>query len=262
MITVSQLIRRLRGDCCKRCVTVQPRFGVLDNDRKSTESFEEFKDSFSYGSRNDLSFKFMKRLSEADAAEFIRQVLGEIGEMLDDASSDRLLDLVYEWQVRAYTPAEGAKRPYLYDDRPFGSLAKPLAETTVGLLSSSGHYVADNDPSPFGTSEMTQEQAIDRIDDFLRETPELSEIPSDVDDDALRVRHPGYDIRSASRDASVALPRGLLLDAEREGRIGHLASVSFSFVGACSQGRLRKELDGWFERWDTQGIEALFLVPV
>lgn len=261
MITVTQFVRRLR-DCSKRYVSGQPRFEVLDNDRKPTESFEEFKDSFSYGSRNDLSFKFIKRLSEANAAEFITQVFGEIGEMLDDASSDRLLDLVYEWQVRAYTPVEGAKRPYVYDDRPFASLAKPLAETTVGLLTSSGHYVAGNDPSPFESEEMTQEQAIDRIDDFLRESPVLSEIPSDVDDDALRVRHPGYDIRSASRDASVALPKDFLLDAEREGRIGRLARVVFSFVGACAQGRLRKELDGWFERWETQGIEALFLVPV
>lgn len=33
------------------------------------ESFEEFKDSFSYGSRNDLTFKFLKRLPPDDAAE-------------------------------------------------------------------------------------------------------------------------------------------------------------------------------------------------
>jgi len=37
-----------------------------------TESFAEFSNSFSYGSRNDLSFKFLKRLGTEEAAEFVR----------------------------------------------------------------------------------------------------------------------------------------------------------------------------------------------
>lgn len=232
----------------------------MSNRRDTNETLGEFKDSFAYGSRNDLSFKFLKRLSEADAAEFIRQVFTEIGEMFDDAAPDRLLDLVYEWQVKAYRPAEGAKRPYVYEDRPFAPLAKPLSETAVGLVTSSGHFVTD--PAPFDVSEMTQAQAVDRLDEFLREAPELSEIPAGFEEDAIQVRHPGYDIRSASRDAGVALPRDLLIEGEEEGRIGELAPTLFSFVGACAQGRLRKELDGWLKRWEAEGIEALFLVPV
>ncbi|MCZ6519271.1 MAG: hypothetical protein O6853_05675 [Actinobacteria bacterium] len=36
----------------------------------ATESFEEFKDSFAYGSRNDLSFKFLRGISSDEAGEF------------------------------------------------------------------------------------------------------------------------------------------------------------------------------------------------
>lgn len=91
------------------------------------ETFDEFRNSFSYGSRNDLSFKFMSRLDSNGAAEFLRLVLHEIGEAYDSGSMDALVDLVYEWQVKAYTPPPGSERPYVYDDRPFAPLPTPLS---------------------------------------------------------------------------------------------------------------------------------------
>jgi len=233
--------------------------GMTDD---SAESFDEFKASFSYGPRTDLSFKFLKGLTTEQAGEFFRQVLLEIGELLDGASTDRLIDLVYEWQVEAYEPGEAAKRPYVYEDRPFTPLTKSLDATTIGLVTSSGHYVAGHDPSPFGMAEMTQEQSIERIDDFLRSVPELTTIPRGIPDDLLRVRHPGYDVHSVSLDPGVAFPRSVLAEAEQEGRIGRLADDLYSFVGACAQGRIRQEAPGWVERWKAAGIEALLLVPV
>ena len=47
------------------------------------ESFEEFKNSFSYGSRSDLSFKFLASLSDDVAAEFLQQLLLQVGEAYD-----------------------------------------------------------------------------------------------------------------------------------------------------------------------------------
>ena len=214
------------------------------------ESFSEFKDSFSYGSRNDLSFKFLESLESDEAAEFLRLVLFEMGELFDGASPERLIDLAYQWQVKAYRPQPGAKRRYTYDDRPFSRLDRPLAETTVGLVTSSGHFPANSDPAPFGVAGMTQDEAIDRLEDFLRARPELTAIPRSVPLDELGVRHPGYDIRSVQRDPSVAFPRGRLSDE------------AYSFVGACAQGRMRDEAPNWVEDWKRAGIEALLLVPV
>ena len=227
-----------------------------------SESFEEFKNSFAYGSRNDLSFKFLKGLSSEEAGEFLRELLEEVGELYDGTSTDRLIDLVYEWQVRAYQPAATAKRPYVYEDRPFTPLSSPLRDTTVGLVTSSGHFVSGDEQSSLEQDDMTQDWAIARIGEFLRAVPELSEIPRDLPAEEIRVRHPGYDIRSVSRDLNVSLPRAPLVEAEEDGRIGRLAPTLFSFVGASSQGRLKNELDDWMQRWKTKGIEALFLVPV
>lgn len=227
-----------------------------------TDSFEEFKNSFSYGSRTDLSFKFLKGLSSEEAGEFLGRVLQEVGELFDGTSTDRLIDLVYEWQVKGYQPKAAAKRPYVYEDRPFTPLAKPLSETSIGLVTSSGHFVTGDDQSGLDQDDMTQDWAIARINDFLRAVPVLSEIPKDLPAAELRVRHPGYDIRSVSHDPEVALPRLPLEQAQEDGRIGRLSPTLYSFVGACSQGRLKNELDEWIHRWKNQGIEALFLVPV
>ncbi len=226
------------------------------------QSFDDFKNSFSYGSRNDLSFKFLKRLDSADAAEFFRLVLLEIGELFDGAPPERLVDLAYEWQVRAYTPKPEEQRPFTYDDRPFTPLVDPLSDVKLGLVTSSGHFHEGDDPAPFGISGMTQVEAIDHIDEFLRAAPELSVIPREAPESALRVRHPGYDIRSVERDPGVAFPRNLLVEAEAEGLIGRLADKMYSFVGACAQGRIRREARTWVDRWKSEEIGALLLVPV
>jgi hypothetical protein len=60
----------------------------------------------------------------------------------------------------------------------------------------------------------------------------------------------------------VAFPRDLLVEAEKDGLIGELSGELYSFVGACAQGRIRKEAPIWVERWKKAGIEALLLVPV
>ena len=226
-----------------------------------SETFEEFKNSFFYGSRTDLSFKFLKALSEEEAGEFFSQVFTEVGALYDGATPERLIDLVYEWQVKAYQPKPGIKRSYLYEDRPFHPLSKPLRETTVGLVTSSGHFAGDDPPSD-SRAHQDQEQTVTQIDEFLKRAPDLSEIPINASAEGIVVRHPGYDTRSATRDFGVSFPFQVLADEAARGKIGALSANAYSFVGACSQGRLRKELDHWLDRWQSAGIEALFLVPV
>lgn len=228
-----------------------------------SETFEEFKNSFSYGSRTDLSFKFLKSLPPEQAAEAIRQILEAIGTSFDSGDVSELHDLVIGWQVDAYKPAEGEPYRYAYDDAPFALPAKPLAESRVGLMTSSGHFTAGDDPEPFGVEDMTQLEAVDRIGEFLRETPVMSQIERDIDAGDLRVRHGGYDIRSAVKDFNVAFPRDALLAAQQAGRIGEVADPLYSFPGAASQGRLRKNvLPGWVEMLHEAAIDVLLLVPV
>ena len=48
-----------------------------------SETFAEFKDSFSYGSRNNLDAKFLVNLDEADASAFFEELIEQASEVAD-----------------------------------------------------------------------------------------------------------------------------------------------------------------------------------
>lgn len=224
-----------------------------------SESFAEFKNSFAYGARTDLNFKFLKNLAEADAAQFFQELLYKLGDTLDDGELTRIADHVFTWQARAYA---GPSR-WHYPDGPFTPLRKPLAEARVALFTSSGHFVTGDDPEPFGVQGMTQVEAMARIDEFLREEPVLSVIPRDTSMEVLRVRHGGYDIRSAQADPNVNFPLARMRELAQEGRIGELAANAYSFVGACAQTPLLKRTGPrWVQRLQAEAVDAVVLVPV
>lgn len=229
------------------------------SDQQYPETFAEFKSSFAYGTRSDLSFKFLKNLSDDDAAAFLQGLLHALSDTFDDDSLGRLYDHVLDGQIRAYA---GPSR-WSYADGPFTPLAKPLSAARVALLTSSGHFVEGDDPKPFGIEAMSQADAAARIDDFLKEEPSLSVIPSDTPNGRLRVRHGGYDIRSAERDPNVTFPLDLLRDLAGDGVIGELGPNAYSFVGACAQTPLLKRSGPrWVQRLKNEAIDAVVLVPV
>lgn len=224
-----------------------------------TASFQEFKKSFSYGSRSDLNFKFLAGLPDEEAGQFFQELLWNLGDAADDGALDRLLDLMYAWQVRGYT-GEGT---WNYDDGPFTPLGKPLTDARLALLTSSGHFVEGDDPQPFGVANMSQDEATARIGEFLKQEPTLSAIPSLTPNERLRVRHGGYDIRGAQRDPNVAFPLERLRELQQERLVGELAPDAYSFVGACAQTPLLKRTGPqWVEMLRQQEVDAALLVPV
>lgn len=224
------------------------------------ESFGDFKNSFSYGSRPDLNFKFLKALSEEEAAQFFQELLWKIGDFLDDGNRTRLVEHVRDWQDRGYSSQEPT---WVYEDRPFTPLAKPLAQTHLALITSTGHFVAGDDPQPFGVAEMTQEEAIKRIGEFTRSAPQLSHIPVDTPGEQLRARHGGYDIRGAQADPNTVFPTDRLRELADEGVIGTLHHTAYSFVGATAQTRLMNQSGPeWLALFQEREIEAALLVPV
>jgi len=229
-------------------------------DTPKPESFEDFRKSFSYGSRTDLNFKFLAKLSDDQAAKFFQDLLWKIGDAFDDGNFTEIAEHVCEWQKRAYFNAD---KKITYDDGPFTPLHKRVSDTRLVLITSTGHFVKGKDPKPLGAENMTQQEAIEKIAEFVKEAPQLSTIPVDTPEDKLRVRHGGYDIRGVQADPNVAFPLQRLLELQHEGVVGRLIRQAYSFVGACSQKRLLKQTGPqWIEIFNQQPIDAALLVPV
>ncbi len=229
------------------------------------ETSDALRRAFSYGSRSNLDFKFMKDLSDGEFGDFIEELLGAIGTSMNDGEAARILEVAYRWQITAYAGHLGdpAEFPHRHDDVPLAPLTRPLSESRVALIASSGHFVEGDDPRPFGEPNMTQAEAEARIGEFLREAPSLSEIPFDVDPSQLRVRHGGYPVDAVSSDHRVALPLEHLRTLEAEGRIGELVPSAFSFVGAASQLRLQRDVaPAWAEHLRELGTDVALVVPV
>ena len=229
-------------------------------DTPKPESFEEFKKSFSYGTRTDLNFKFLAKLSDDQGAQFFQDLLSKIGTAFDDGNFTQIVEHVCKWQEKAYSSED---KKFTYDDGPFTPFQKNLSESRLALITSTGHFVEGNDPEPLGTNNMAQQEAIERIMEFIKEAPQLSTIPVDTPEETLRVRHGGYDIHGVQADPNVAFPLSRLLELEHEGVIGRLTRQAYSFVGACSQKRLLKQTGPqWIEIFKQQPIDAALLVPV
>jgi hypothetical protein len=231
---------------------------MVDNE-PLRESFEAFKNSFSYGSRTDMNFKFLSKLSDEEASTFLRRLLSKIGDSIDDGNYERIRDHVFDWQIKGYRRQE----KFDYDNGPFCRPEKPVSRSRLALMTSSGHFVEGEDPEPFGVQNMTQEEAMSRVLDFLKETPSLSRIPIHTPREKLRVRHCGYDIRGAQADPNVVFPVERLAELEKEKIIGELASDAYSFVGACAQKRLLKQTGPlWVRTFMERAIDIALLVPV
>jgi hypothetical protein len=236
-------------------------FSLLFNTRKElmeNETFSELKNSFSYGSRSDLSFKFFKGLSDEEAAVFIKDLFTKVVAAMESGDWQPVAEHIIEGQKLSYNKPGS----FAYDDAPFIPLPKPLAELKLGLLTSSGHFVDGDDPRPFGAENMTQVEAAMRISEFTKAAPTLSTIPMDTPPESLRVRHGGYDIRGAAADPHVVLPLAHLQTLAAAGDIGELAENAYSFVGATAQTPLLKNsAPQWARMLKQQGIEAMLLVP-
>ncbi len=228
-------------------------------DQLTPETFEEFKNSFSYGSRTDMNFKFLKALSDIEAGEFFQELLWKLGDASNDGRIDQAISHIYQWQVRAYS----GKSRWKYDDAPVTALSKPLSESRIGLLTTSGHFVAGDDPEPFGVKEMSLEEAQSRISEFLKADPVLSVIPAELPREKLRVRHGGYDLRAALDDYNVVLPIDRIGELQQGGLIGQALGNAYSFVGACAQRSLVNDIaPQWAEMLKAQGVDGMILVPV
>jgi hypothetical protein len=229
------------------------------NDDSPKESFDEFRNSFSYGSRTDLLFKFLKSGSEQLADDFLREFLDLAGDLIDNGDTAPIVDAI----VRAQREAYSGPGNFEYDTKPFAILDQPVSESKIALLTTTGHFAEGDDPKPFGMDGLTQEQVVKMTGEFGKADPVLSEIPTTTTRKETVVRHGGYDIRATAADRNVSLPIDRMNEFDDEGVIGGFVSPAYSFVGLTSQLRLRKEIaPAWAAKAKTAGARAAVLIPI
>jgi D-proline reductase (dithiol) PrdB len=109
------------------------------------------------------------------------------------------------------------------DVPPFTPLAKPLAESRVGLVASGGLYQLGQ--TAFHFKDDLSFRAID-----VQTKPEN-----------LRVSHFAYDTTDAKADVNVVFPYQTLKDLARLGRIGSLSRRAYTFMGGIYSARKVRE---------------------
>ncbi|MBA2529736.1 MAG: hypothetical protein H0V19_07220 [Euzebyales bacterium] len=228
-----------------------------DEDVESTGlTFEEFRQSFYYGDRADMQFKYLARMSDRDAADTIAALLHELGQAFDTGHLEEVRRLAFEAQVAAYAPPDPPEPEP--EDGPFTPLSAELADLRLALISAGGVFVVGDDP--MGPDGPTQQECLALIKEFLRGAPSLSHIPVDTPVEKLTARHPGYDARTAQRDIDTVFPVTHLRALAAEGRV-QLSDEHYGFTGATSHTRLGKEVaPRWAEHMAVREVDAAFLV--
>jgi D-proline reductase (dithiol) PrdB len=222
-------------------------------------SLGAFAASLYHAERADNYFKFLKNFSEEDLASFVQGLLRQVGDAIDDGSTEALARFVEQGQVAAYVPTQ-TPTPFRPDfpDAPFAPLRKPLREATVALFSSGAIYLDDQDP--YYPAELTYEQAVRAVRKATARTPSLRVIPAETQEERLRVGHVAYDIRAAQKDINVIFPLMRLRELTQEGAIGSLAQRNYSYHGLTNIPRLMQEsAPQWAQMLKEDGVDTVFL---
>jgi D-proline reductase (dithiol) PrdB len=143
----------------------------------------------------------------------------------------------------------GPDYPFVRNRRaPFTPARRALPMLNLALISSAGAYI-DGTPA-FDTSSTTGDTS-------------FREIPIEVEESDLRFAARGYDPSAVREDANSELPVGRLLEFEKNGIIGQLNPVFWSFCGFIPDaGGLVDELvPKLVERVRRYEVQAALLVP-
>ena len=126
---------------------------------------------------------------------------------------------------------------------PWANFVKPLAQSTVALVTTGGVYLQGQPP-------------YSEIGDASYRT-----IPRDTEPRDFHVWHAGYDNGPANRDINCIFPIDRFKELETEGVIGGLAETNYSFMGLIPEPTQLINETGpeVARRLKEEGVDAVFL---
>ena len=162
-------------------------------------------------------------------------------------NSYRFLDGTVRKLVRSWIRLETRR------EIPWTPLSKPLAESTVALVSSAG--LALKSDRPF-------DQDGERQNPWWGD-PSYRVIPRTATTEDVNLYHLHIHPRLAEQDLNTLLPLQRLLDLEDRGEIGRSAANHYSFMGYILQPQtlLEESVPAMIEHMQEDGVDVAILVP-
>jgi D-proline reductase (dithiol) PrdB len=154
----------------------------------------------------------------------------------------------FSFVVRAFLKAYRWRR---IDPIPWSPLRKPLAESTVAIVTTAGLVRPDQEPFDDG---------VKGGDSSFRVIPAATDVASLIDTH----RSETFDHSGIREDPNLAFPLDRLRELERDGRIGRVSKRHMSFMGSITApGRLiRDSAPAAAELLVADGVDVALLVPV
>tara|TARA_Y100000310_G_C20240623_1_gene604492 strand:- start:110 stop:589 length:480 start_codon:yes stop_codon:yes gene_type:complete len=133
------------------------------------------------------------------------------------------------------------------DGAPLTPLKKPLSECRIGVLSSAGVHLAE-------------QEAFNPVRDDLT----FREIPRSMTQEQVEIHHNNYDKTDAYRDINCVIPFKAFSVLEEEGFVKSVADPVLTFMGRVfRRSALRNDMAPWaYQRFQEMDVDAAFLIPV
>ncbi len=139
--------------------------------------------------------------------------------------------------------------PYQWTENesaPWAPITKDLDKSKIVLISSSGAYIKDQTPFNPIKNDLT-----------------FRVIPKEVDAGDLKISHDFYDHTDAEKDINCVFPIERMRELEREGFIGELSEINFTFMGRIFRKNqfLDEMIPELIVKLKQMNIDLAFLVP-
>ena len=148
-----------------------------------------------------------------------------------------------QYAALGYPPYQWVENP---EPPPFARLAKPLAESRIGLVASGGIY------------------ARGQVAFHYRDDLSVRRISRETATADLRVTHFAYDLADARQDPGVVFPLEALRTAAAEGYIAGVADHAYTFMGGIYSSRKVRDrvAPAIADALQEEAVDAVLLVPV
>jgi D-proline reductase (dithiol) PrdB len=160
-----------------------------------------------------LKLGYLRSVRPSPAVEFFNGLLVKAIEARASGDWSGVEAYLDEWERRVEEYTQEHWYEASVEGQSFAPLAVPLAEATVGLITTGGLHLANQEPFDVDG------------DHSFREIP-LEALPGEY-----LVSHKQYDTRGALEDYNCIFAVDRLREAAAEGRIGRVAETNYSFMG-------------------------------